>query len=155
MVISTTSLREYDTVYHLCSRIARKVFFISRCITDFCGSEKTCQTYILTLESASPAGHTCANNIELKLLSNAVGDELENVWNCCAVLSIPAISDNLGLLIAEALERGKRVITTDGAPAWGDGNNYGWRLIYLKGYREGPPERRVQMLVDAIRQIQE
>ena len=36
------------------------------------------------------------------------------------MLILPTLSDNFGLVIAEALERGKRVITTDGAPAWGD-----------------------------------
>lgn len=73
---------------------------------------------------------------------------------------------------AEALERGKRVITTDGAPAWGpeecgnvemlpitNSNNqsesqiwkgYGGMLIYLTGYRDGTPEERIQLLKSAI-----
>jgi hypothetical protein len=53
-------------------------------------------------------------------------------------------------VIAEALEHGKRVITTDGAPAWGDGNDYGGRLIYLKGYRDGSREERIGLLKKAI-----
>ena len=44
------------------------------------------------------------------------------------------LPENFGLVIAETLDRGKRVITTDGAPAWGDGNDYGGWLVYLKGY---------------------
>lgn len=36
------------------------------------------------------------------------------------MLVLPTLTENFGLVIAEALERGKRVITTDGAPAWGD-----------------------------------
>ena len=97
---------------------------------------------------------------ELRIVSNAFGDELEKVWDWCDVLVLPTLSDNFGLVIAEALERGKRVITTDGAPAWsssasaaedkGDGNDYGGRLIYLRGYRDGLPEDRVRLLVGAI-----
>ena len=51
---------------------------------------------------------------------------------------------------SEASEHCKRVITTDGAPAWGDGNDYGGRLIYLKGYRDGTSEERVRLLKVAI-----
>ena len=97
---------------------------------------------------------------QLKVVSNAFGEELEKVWDWCDVLVLPTLSDNFGLVIAEALERGKRVITTDGAPAWspsasaaedkGDGNDYGGRLVYLRGYREGSPEDRVRLLIDAI-----
>ena len=56
-------------------------------------------------------------NIELKIVSNAFGEELEKVWAWCDVLVLPTLSENFGLVVAEALERGKRVITTDGAPA--------------------------------------
>ena len=93
------------------------------------------------------------NKIELKVVSNAFGDELEKVWDWCDVLILPTLSDNFGLVIAEALERGKRVITTDGAPAWGDGNDYGGRLIYLKGYRDGTAEERIALLKGAIESV--
>lgn len=111
----------------------------------------------------------------LRIVSNAFGEELEKVWEWCDVLILPTLSDNFGLVIAEALERGKRVITTDGAPAWGDSlelgvgsggvdelgvgsegvgsgiwSGYGGRLIYLKGYRDGSDERRVALLKNAI-----
>jgi len=67
---------------------------------------------------------------------------------------LPTLSDNFGLVIAEALERGKRVITTDGAPAWGDdGNTYGGRLTYLRGYRNGTPAERIQLLKTAIENL--
>ena len=56
----------------------------------------------------------------VRFVSSAFGEELEKVWDWCDVLVLPTLSDNFGLVIAEALERGKRVITTDGAPAWGD-----------------------------------
>ena len=104
-------------------------------------------------------------NIELKIVSNAFGEELEKVWDWCDVLVLPTLSENFGLVVAEALERGKRVITTDGAPAWEEGlsrvervdrvegelwSGYGWQLIYLKGYRDGTDEERVELLKRGI-----
>ena len=88
-------------------------------------------------------------------------DEKEKAYQWCDVLVLPTLSDNFGLVIAEAFERGKRVITTDGAPAWGDGltgltgltglhSGYDGRLIYLKGYRDGTDEERVELLKKAI-----
>ena len=93
------------------------------------------------------------DSVELRIVSNAFGDENERVWDWCDVLVLPTLTENFGLVIAEALERGKRVITTDGAPAWGDGNDYGGRLIYLKGYRDGTPEERVRLLKGAIEEL--
>ena len=89
----------------------------------------------------------------VKIISSAFGEELEKLWDWCDVLVLPTLSDNFGLVVAEALERGKRVITTDGAPAWGDGNDYGGRLIYLTGYREGTPEERIRLLKEAIGRV--
>ena len=91
--------------------------------------------------------------IEFRTVSNAFGDELEKVWDWCDVLVLPTLSDNFGLVIAEALERGKRVITTDGVPAWSNDNDYGGRLIYLRGYRDGSDEERITLLKDAIESI--
>ena len=56
--------------------------------------------------------------LELRIVSNVFGAELEKVWEWCDVLVLPTLSENFGLVVAEALERGKRVITTDGAPVW-------------------------------------
>lgn len=89
-------------------------------------------------------------NIELRIVSSARGDELECVWDWCDILVLPTLSENFGRVIAEALERGKCVITTDGAPAWGDGNTYGDRLVYLKGYLAANDKERVAMLKKAI-----
>ena len=90
------------------------------------------------------------------------------MWDWCDVLVLPTLSDNFGLVVAEALERGKRVITTDGAPAWGEGlsrververvdggiwSGYGGRLVYLKGYRDGTDEERVELLKKAMERI--
>ena len=91
-----------------------------------------------------------ASPIELRIVSNAFGDEKERVWEWCDVLVLPTLSENFGLVVAEALERGKRVITTDGAPAWDDGNDYGGRMEYLKGYRDGTQAHRIELLKKAI-----
>ena len=94
----------------------------------------------------------CSNEraIELRIESSVFGEELEKVWDWCDVLVLPTLSENFGRVVAEALERGKCVITTDGAPAWGDGNTYGGRLIYLKGYRYGTDEDRVRLLKESL-----
>ena len=107
--------------------------------------------------------------IEFRVVSDAFGDELERVWDWCDVLVLPTLSENFGLVIAEALERGKCVITTDGAPAWGENlsrvehadhveggemlSGYGGRLIYLKGYRDGTHEDRIRLLQSAIENL--
>jgi glycosyltransferase involved in cell wall biosynthesis len=92
----------------------------------------------------------CVASVELRAVDNAFGEEKEKIWDWCDVLVLPTLSENFGLVIAEALERGKRVITTDGAPSWGDGNDYGGRLVYLKGYRDGDDNARIQLLAGAI-----
>ena len=113
------------------------------------------------LNSNPPSVSSVYSVVQLKIVSNAFGEEKEKVWEWCDVLVLPTLSENFGLVIAEALERGKCVITTDGAPAWGDGltgltgftglyTGYDGRLIYLKGYREGTHEARVALLRDAI-----
>ena len=49
-------------------------------------------------------------------------EEKERAWEWSDVLVLPTLSENFGLVVAEALERGKRVITTDGAPVWDSGD---------------------------------
>lgn len=90
---------------------------------------------------------------ELRIVSSAFGEELEKVWDWCDVLVLPTLSDNFGLVVAEALERGKRVITTDGASAWGGDNNYGGRLIYIKGFVEASDSVKVALLKGAIESL--
>ena len=104
-------------------------------------------------------------------------EEKEKVWDWCDVLVLPTLSENFGLVVAEALERGKRVITTDGAPVWDPGDRelgdskdtststlnfdsnilvgYGGRLLYLNGYRDGSKEKRVELLKKAIVRVGE
>ena len=110
-------------------------------------------------------------------------EEKERAWKWCDVLVLPTLSENFGLVVAEALERGKRVITTDGAPVWNPGDRgqelgvsvgvgdsedsststlnfdsnirigYGGRLLYLRGYRDGAAEDRILLLNEAIKRI--
>lgn len=94
-----------------------------------------------------------ARIIDLRIVSDALGEEKEKVWTWCDVLCLPTLSDNFGLVVAEALERGKRVVVTDGAPAWNPdggaetvGRGYGGRLVYLRGYRAGDEGTRVELL---------
>ena len=86
--------------------------------------------------------------IELRIVSSHFGEELERDWAWCDVFCLPTLSENFGLVVAEALERGKRVITTDGASAWETWAN---RLCYLRGYREGTDDERVASLREALR----
>ena len=99
--------------------------------------------------------------MELRIVSDHFGEELERDWEWCDVLVLPTLSENFGRVVAEALERGKRVVTTDGAPAWAPPEAAGelkseveqWRerLVYLKGYRDGTDEERVRMLKEALK----
>ena len=97
--------------------------------------------------------HGTHGNVELRIVSDAFGDEKEKVWDWCDVLVLPTLSENFGLVVAEALERGKRVITTDGAPVWEDLTEA--QGIYLKGFRDGSDETRVKLLKDALTQFVE
>ena len=115
-------------------------------------------------------------SFELRIVSNAFGEEKERVWEWCDVLVLPTLSENFGLVVAEALERGKYVITTDGAPAWGGECGckmenvkcnieecggihcgillgYNGHMIYLKGFRNGSRDMRVRLLQEGIAQI--
>lgn len=83
-----------------------------------------------------------------------VGDEKNAAIDACDVLVLPTLSENFGLVVAEALERGKPVVTTDGAPAWKDeprtDANGRTRLVYLEGYRAGTDAQRIALLKGAL-----
>ena len=87
--------------------------------------------------------------IDLRIVSNHFGEELERDWEWCDVLVLPTLSENFGRVVAEALERGRRVITTDGAPVWE--NQPG--VLYLKGYVAVTPAERVRMIAGALRKM--
>lgn len=88
-------------------------------------------------------------SVRLRIVCNHTGAELEADWAWADVLCLPTLSENFGLVVAEALVRGKPVITTDGAPAW-EGQE---GVIYLKGYRDGDSVIRVKLLRDALRGV--
>ena len=105
-------------------------------------------------QSYEHSEHSNIRTVELRRVSDHFGEELERDWDWCDVLVLPTLSENFGLVVAEALERGKRVITTDGAPAWGEGtSDFGGRLIYLRGYRDGTDRKRVALLKEALGMI--
>lgn len=121
--------------------------------------------------NAGAANGDGGSGIVFRAESNAFGEEKGRVWDWCDVLVLPTLSENFGLVVAEALARGKRVITTDGAPAWegdckskvengkwiiGGGEmlaGYSGRLLYLKGFRDGTGETRVRLLMGAIERL--
>lgn len=87
-----------------------------------------------------------ARRIDLRVETAVFGGEKAAVWDWCDVFCLPTLSENFGLVVAEALAHGKPVITTDGAPAWADCE----RVTYLRGYREGTDAERVSLLKSAI-----
>ena len=108
---------------------------------------------------------TSTSSLHLRIVSNHFGEELERDWAWCDVLCLPTLSENFGRVVAEALERGKRVIVTDGAPAWepppeaaevkirGEGEQWWNRLSYVRGFRDGTDEVRVKLLKDALERL--
>ena len=88
--------------------------------------------------------------IEFRVVSDAFGDELERVWDWCDVLVLPTLSENFGLVVAEALERGKCVITTDGAPAWGEGLSRVEHVDRVDVSRKERKERKDDSRVDRV-----
>ena len=87
------------------------------------------------------------DGFDLRIVSDAVGSAKENAWDWCDVLVLPTQSENFGLVVAEALERGKRVVTTDGAPVW-EGQ---CGVTYVKGFRDGDMQERTDLLRHALK----
>ena len=84
--------------------------------------------------------------VELRIESGLVGKEKESAWAWCDVLVLPTLSESFGLVVAEALERGRRVVTTDGAPAWRGQAG----VVFVDGFRDGTDDERVRLLRNAI-----
>ena len=99
-------------------------------------------------------GQTCFPMFELRVVTDAHGAEKEAAFDWCDVFCLPTLSENFGIVVAEALARGKPVLTTDGAPAWADEPRESpdgtKRLVYIEGYRDAAPEERVEMLKQAL-----
>lgn len=81
-----------------------------------------------------------------------VSEEEKNAaLESCDVFVLPTLSENFGLVVAEALERGKKVITTDGAPAWeGLPPTQG---VYIPGYLHADTHTRIQLLKKALENV--
>ena len=89
------------------------------------------------------------DGVEFRIVSDAHGEEKERVWEWCDALALPTLSENFGLVVAEALERGKMVVTTDGAPAWRGQEG----VVYIDGFRDDSDADRVRLLHDAIMRL--
>lgn len=83
---------------------------------------------------------------ELKVVTDAAGEEKEAAFSWADILVLPTLSENFGIVVAEALERSIPVLTTDGAPAWRGTPG----IICLEGFCSASGEERVAMLLDAI-----
>lgn len=99
------------------------------------------------LQEAGAAAIRRYERAELAEVWGAFGAEKERVWTWCDVLCLPTLSENFGLVVAEALARGKRVIVTDGAPVW----EHDGRLAYVKGFRNGTDAERIGLLKRALK----
>lgn len=87
-----------------------------------------------------------SGRVEVRIEDNVFGDAKEQAWAWCDVLVVPTLSENFSLVIAEALERGKPVITTDGAPAWSGFPG----VTYLEGFVSASRVEQEEMLCRAL-----
>lgn len=92
------------------------------------------------------AAKRLAGRMELRIEDNAFDEEKERAWAWCDVLVVPTLSDNFSLVVAEALERDKPVITTDGAPAWRGFPG----VTYLDGFVSASRVEQEEMLCRAL-----
>ncbi len=95
------------------------------------------------LNAAAPAD---APRVELRVESSLFGAAKEAAWTWCDVLCLPTLSENYGLVVAEALEHGVPAVTTDGAPAWRGVSHVAW----LDGFCAADDAARVAWLVSAL-----
>ena len=95
------------------------------------------------LNAAAPAD---APRVELRVESALFGAAKEAAWAWCDVLCLPTLSENYGLVVAEALEHGVPAVTTDGAPAWRGVPHVAW----LDGFCAADDATRVSSLADVL-----
>ena len=126
------------------------VEYLERAVEELNGEAESFPLQKKGEPSLSGSGRDSASPLlQLRVVSDHFGEELERDWDWCDVLCLPTLSENFGLVVAEALERGKRVIVTDGAPVWEDQPG----VVYLKGYRDGTDEERVELLKRGLNEI--
>ena len=100
---------------------------------------------VADLEAAVSGLERC----ELQIVDDATGEALEKVWEWCDMLVLPTVSENFGLVVAEALERGIRVVTTDGAPVW-EGQP---GVAYIEGFRAATSGVRIRLLRETLSKL--
>lgn len=84
--------------------------------------------------------------VALRIEDSLVGEEKERALDWCDFLCLPSLSENFGLVVADALEHGKMVVATDGAPVWKGQAG----VVFLDGYRDATSQRRVELLKGAF-----
>lgn len=92
--------------------------------------------------------------VELRVETQLVLEEREAAFRDCDLVCLPSLSENFGLVVAEALERRRPVIVTDGAEAWAgfalkDTRGASWPR-YLKGFVAADDHGRIEMLAEAL-----
>ena len=88
--------------------------------------------------------------LELDVQSHVFGEEKEAHFAACDALCLPSLSENFGLVVAEALARGKPVVVTDATPWEGvEAHRCGW---CARGFAapETPRPARVESLRRAL-----
>lgn len=98
------------------------------------------------IDALEEAATRLGEKVDLRVEDRVFDEAKERVLSACDVLVLPTLSENFSLVIAEALERGKPVITTDGAPAWKDFPG----VTYLDGFVSASREKQVEMLCEAL-----
>ena len=97
--------------------------------------------------------------VELRVESGLVGSDKAAALRDCDVVCLPSLSENFGLVVAEALAAAKAVVTTDGASVWADepayDRSHSPRLVYLRGFVAADDEGRVAMLADALAKLKD
>lgn len=117
------------------------VLFLGRANDPLKGVRYLCAA-VEELNASSPAD---APRFELRVESAIFGAEKEAAWEWCDVFCLPTLSENFGLVVAEALEHGVPVVTTDGAPAWRNAP-----LTCLSGFLAATDAERVRMIKAAL-----
>ena len=84
----------------------------------------------------------------LRIETAAFGPAKEAAFAWADLLCLPTLSENFGLVIAEAIARGLPVLTTDGAPAWADLPPTQGHII--KGFCATTDDSRIRLLANAL-----
>lgn len=107
------------------------------------------------VEELELAAAESAGAVELRIVGDSFGDAKAAAIDWCDALALPSASENFGLVVAEALERNRRVVVTDAMPAWSSGETYGGRLVCLRDWAAAGRATRVTRLVDCFRALAE